>query len=82
MPHTPPSSGATAALASSGVDDDELAAEGLRQRVASEDALGQLARELLENPLVTRALTRAFEAREKAALDAGGGVTALNIPSG
>jgi hypothetical protein len=36
------------------VDDDELAAEGLRQRVASEDALGQLAKELLENPLVTR----------------------------
>jgi hypothetical protein len=28
------------------VDDDELAAEGLRQRVASEDALGQLAKEL------------------------------------
>jgi hypothetical protein len=48
------------------VDDDELAAEDLRQRLASEDALGQFARELLENPLVTRALTRAFEAREKA----------------
>jgi hypothetical protein len=28
------------------VDDDELAAEVLRQRVASEDALGQLAKEL------------------------------------
>jgi hypothetical protein len=30
------------------VDHDELAAEGQRQRVASEDALGQLAKELLE----------------------------------
>lgn len=63
------------------MDDDELAAEGLRQRVASEDALGQLAKELLENPLVTRALTRAFEAREKAVRAREVALTALNIPS-
>lgn len=63
------------------MDDDELAAEDLRQRVASEDALGQLAKELLENPLVTRALTLAFEAREKAVRAREVALTALNIPS-
>jgi hypothetical protein len=64
------------------VDDDELAAEGLRQRLASEDALGELAKELLENPLVTRALTLAFEAREKAVRGREVALTALNYPLG
>ena len=36
---------------------------GLRDRIArqGEDALGKLAQELLENPLVNSAITRAFE---------------------
>jgi predicted nucleic acid-binding Zn-ribbon protein len=63
--------------------DDELAADGLRQRLArsGEDALGRLAQELLENPLVTGALARAFEAREKAAQAQEVAMGALNIPS-
>ena len=43
-------------------------ADGLRARISrqSEDALGRLAQELLESPFVSGALSRAFEAREKA----------------
>jgi hypothetical protein len=63
--------------------DDELAANGLRQRLArsGEDALGRLAQDLLENPLVTGALSRAFEAREKAVQAQEVAMGALNIPS-
>ena len=45
---------------------NETAGDGLRDRIArqSEDALGRLAQELLESPLVTGALSRAFDARE------------------
>ena len=43
--------------------------DGLRERLArqGEDALGRIAQDLLENPLVNGAIARAFEAREKAA---------------
>jgi CRP-like cAMP-binding protein len=65
--------------------DDHLSADdaGLRRRLArtSEDALGRLAQELLENPLVHGALARAFEAREKAAQAQEVAMGALNIPS-
>src|SRR5687767_13861179 len=63
--------------------DDELAADGLRQRIAKsgEDTLARLAKELLENPLLTGALSRAFEAREKAAQAQEVAMGALNIPS-
>ena len=47
----------------------------------SEDALGKLAQDLLENPLVNGALTRAFEAREKAAQAQEVAMGALNLPS-
>ena len=42
-----------------------MADEGLRGKIArqSEDALGKLAQDLLENPLVNGAITRAFDAR-------------------
>lgn len=62
---------------------DDLGADGLRQRLAKsgEDALGRLAQDLLENPLVTGALSRAFEAREKAAQAQEAAMGALNIPS-
>lgn len=63
------------------MDDDELAAEGLRQRLASEDAFGRLAKELLENPLVTGALTHAFGARGKAVRAREVALAALNLPS-
>ena len=57
--------------------------DGLRGRLAKsgEDALGKLAQDLLENPLVNSALTRAFEAREKATQAQEAAMGALNIPS-
>ncbi|WP_028059125.1 hypothetical protein [Candidatus Solirubrobacter pratensis] len=61
-------------------DDD---AQGLRERLArqSEDALGKLAQDLLENPLVNGAITRAFSARERAVHAQEAALGALNIPS-
>src|SRR5437899_13043039 len=58
-------------------------AEGLRDRIASQgqDALGRLAQDLLENPLVHGAIARAFEAREKAAQAQEVAMGALNLPS-
>src|SRR3954451_19967148 len=62
---------------------DDSSGEGLRARLAksSEDALGKLAQDLLENPLVNGAITRAFEAREKAAQAQEVAMGALNLPS-
>src|SRR5829696_7105126 len=57
--------------------------DGLRRRLtrSGEDALGKLAQDLLENPLISGALTRAFEAREKAAAAQEVAMGALNLPS-
>jgi CRP-like cAMP-binding protein len=57
--------------------------EGLRDKLArsGEDALGKVAQELLENPLVTSAISRAFEARERAVQAQEAAMGALNIPS-
>ncbi len=57
--------------------------DGLRERLTrqGEDAIGKLAQDLLENPLVHGALARAFEAREKAAQAQEAALGALNIPS-
>jgi mannitol/fructose-specific phosphotransferase system IIA component (Ntr-type) len=62
---------------------DETAPSGLRDKLArsSEDALGKLAQELLENPLVNSAIARAFEARERASQAQEAAMGALNIPS-
>jgi predicted nucleic acid-binding Zn-ribbon protein len=62
---------------------DDDSGEGLRRRLArsGEDALGRLAQDLLENPLVNGAITRAFEAREKAAQAQEVAMGALNLPS-
>ena len=62
---------------------DDTDTQGLRERLArqGEDALGKLAQDLLENPLVSSALSRAFEAREKAAQAQEAAMGALNIPS-
>jgi CRP-like cAMP-binding protein len=56
---------------------------GLRDRIArqGEDALGKVAQELLENPLVNSAIARAFTAREKAVQAQETAMGALNIPS-
>jgi CRP-like cAMP-binding protein len=61
-------------------DDDD---QGLRGRIGrqSEEALGKLAQDLLENPLVNSAITRAFSARERAVHAQEAAMGALNIPS-
>jgi predicted nucleic acid-binding Zn-ribbon protein len=61
----------------------ETADEGLRSRLSrqGEDALGKLAQDLLENPLINGAITRAFDAREKASQAQEVAMGALNIPS-
>ncbi len=57
--------------------------EGLRDKLArsSEDAIGKLAQDLLENPLVNSAISRAFDARERAVQVQETAMGALNIPS-
>ena len=61
--------------------DDDI--KGLRQRLqtGSEEALGKLAQDLLENPLITGAISRAFDAREKAVQAQEVAFNALNLPS-
>jgi predicted nucleic acid-binding Zn-ribbon protein len=55
----------------------------LRERVVSqgEEAIGKLAQELLENPLVSGALAAAFETRERAMRAQELAMGALNLPS-
>src|SRR3954465_7612773 len=62
---------------------DTAAAEGLKDRLArqGEDALGKLAQDLLENPLVNSAITRAFSARGPAGQAQEAAAGALNIPT-
>ena len=63
--------------------DDQTTGDGLRERLSrqGEDALGKIAQDLLENPLVSSALSRAFEARERAGQAQEAAMGALNIPS-
>jgi hypothetical protein len=58
-------------------------ADGIKDRFTrgSEDAIGRLAQELLENPLVSSAIGRAFEARERATQAQEVAMGALNLPS-
>ena len=57
--------------------------EGFVDRLSrgGEEALGRIAEELIGNPMVNSALTRAFEAREKAVQAQEAAMGALNIPS-
>jgi chromosome segregation ATPase len=56
---------------------------GLRTRLTKqgEEAVGKLAQQLLENPVISGALARAFEAREKASHAQEVAMGALNLPS-
>jgi hypothetical protein len=58
-------------------------AKSLRERLGAntEDRLGRALSELLENPVLTGAIGRAFDAREKAAQAQEVAMGALNIPS-
>jgi chromosome segregation ATPase len=60
--------------------DDE---KGFRERItrSGEDAIGKLASDLLENPIVTAAIGRVFEARERASQAQAVAFGALNLPS-
>ncbi len=57
--------------------------QGLRDRLTrgGEEALGRIAQDLLDNPLVAAAVARAFEARERAAQAQEVAFGALNLPS-
>jgi chromosome segregation ATPase len=63
--------------------EDSGQGSGFKDRLArqSEDALGRLAQDLLENPIVTSTISRAFEARERAVQAQETAMSALNIPS-
>jgi hypothetical protein len=63
--------------------DDDAGTGNLKDRITrqGEDALGKLAQDLLENPLITGAITRAFEARERAVAAQETAMSALNLPS-
>jgi chromosome segregation ATPase len=56
---------------------------GLRERLSgqAEDAIGRLADDLLENPLINSALQTALGARDKVAQAQESAMEALNIPS-
>src|SRR3981081_3943555 len=62
---------------------DETSPEGLKQRITrqGEDAIGKLAQDMLENPLLNGALTRALDEQKKAAQAQEVAMGALNIPS-
>jgi hypothetical protein len=65
------------------MDDSGNLGRNLRERLGSgaEDRLGRALGELLENPLLTGAIGRAFDAREKAVQAQEAAMGALNIPS-
>lgn len=58
--------------------DDRLVDRISRQ---GEEALGRLAEELISNPVINRAITGAFEARERAVQAQDAAMGALNLPS-
>jgi hypothetical protein len=65
------------------MDDPENAGRSLRERIGgnAEERLGKALSELLESPLFTGAIGRAFDAREKAAQAQEVALGALNLPS-
>jgi CRP-like cAMP-binding protein len=62
---------------------EDSTGDGIRERLTrqGEDALGRIAQDLLENPLINGAIARAFEAREKAAQAQEVALGALNLPT-
>ena len=65
------------------MSDASNVARNLRERLSgsTEDRLGKALSDLLENPLLTGAIGRAFDARERAAQAQEVAMGALNIPS-
>ena len=67
----------------SALTDEAQTDEGIREKLTrqGEEALGKLAEELVGNPVLGAALSRAFEAREKAVQAQEAAMGALGIPS-
>jgi hypothetical protein len=65
------------------MSDQSNVSKSLRERLGAggEDRLGRALSELLDNPLLTGAIGRAFDAREKAAQAQEVALGALNLPS-
>jgi hypothetical protein len=65
------------------MNEDQYGVGGLRGRIANgaEDRLGRALTELLDSPVVSGAIGRAFDAREKAAQAQELAMGALNLPS-
>jgi hypothetical protein len=65
------------------MSDTSTVAKNLRERLSgtTEERLGRALSDLLENPLLTGAIGRAFDAREKASQAQEVAMGALNIPS-
>jgi hypothetical protein len=63
------------------MSDPSNVAKTLRERLATDDRFGRALSELLESPLLTGAIGRAFDAREKASQAQEVALGALNIPS-
>jgi predicted nucleic acid-binding Zn-ribbon protein len=62
---------------------DSESEKGLRERVTrqGEEAIGKVAQELLDNPVVSGALSAALETRERAMRAQEVALSALNLPS-
>jgi chromosome segregation ATPase len=60
-------------------EEDQSFVERLSRQ--GEEALGRIAEELIANPMVNRAITGAFDAREKAVQAQEAAMGALNLPS-
>jgi hypothetical protein len=65
------------------MSDSNKAAAGLRERLTTgtEDKIGRALADLIENPLITGTIGRAFDARERAAQAQELALSALNIPT-
>jgi septal ring factor EnvC (AmiA/AmiB activator) len=65
------------------MNDASNVTKNLRERLSggTEERLGRALGELLENPVLTGAIGRAFDAREKAAQAQEAALAALNLPS-
>ncbi len=65
------------------MSDGNKAAAGLRERLTTgtEDKIGRALVDLIENPLITGTIGRAFDARERAAQAQELALSALNIPT-
>jgi predicted nucleic acid-binding Zn-ribbon protein len=65
------------------MSDDKSDDPGIRGRVTrqSEEAIGKVTQGMLENPVVSRAISAAFETRQRASRAQEAAMGALNLPS-